>query len=163
MAKVSKIEYQKKPQLHQNEKLLLFQKKKKKNEKTNLRQGECKSVKMLVVQSCPTVCNPMEHRPLGSSVHGILQARILEWVAILFSRGYSLLRDRTCVSCIAGRFFTTRATREAANHIFDKGFLYKVHKKLFKKQTSIIRQTTHFKMGKRFKYSHRQQIYMGIK
>ena len=44
----------------------------------------------------------------GSSVHGISQARILEWVAIPFSRGSSLRRDQTWVSCIAGRFFTTK-------------------------------------------------------
>ena len=49
--------------------------------------------------------------PPGSSVHGILQARILEWVAIPFSRGSSWLRDWTWVSCIAGRFFTTWASR----------------------------------------------------
>ena len=46
----------------------------------------------------------------GSSVHGISQARILEWVAISFSRGSSRLRDRTHISCIAGRFFTTEPT-----------------------------------------------------
>ena len=46
------------------------------------------------------------YSPPGSSVHGILQARILEWVAISFSRGSSQPRDQTCVSCIAGRFFT---------------------------------------------------------
>ena len=45
--------------------------------------------------------------PPGSSIHGILQARILEWVDISFSRGSSQPRDRTCVSCTAGRFFTT--------------------------------------------------------
>ena len=50
---------------------------------------------------------------LGSSVHGNLQARILEWLAIPFSRGSSWLRDWTRVSCIAGRFFTVWATREA--------------------------------------------------
>ena len=49
----------------------------------------------------------------GSSVHGILQARILEWVAVPFSGGSSQPRDRTQVSCIAGRFFTIWATREA--------------------------------------------------
>ena len=47
-----------------------------------------------------------------SSVHGILQARILEWVTILFSRGLSQPRDQTCASCIAGRFFTIWATRK---------------------------------------------------
>ena len=52
------------------------------------------------------LCNPVDCSPPGSSVRGILQARILEWVAIPFSRGSSLPRDRTWVSCIAGRFFT---------------------------------------------------------
>ena len=60
---------------------------------------------VLVAQSFPTLCNPMDCSPPGSSVHGILQARILEWVAILFSRGSSRRRDRTWVSCIAGGFF----------------------------------------------------------
>ena len=58
-----------------------------------------------VTQSCLTLCNPMDCSPPGSSVHGILQARILEWVAIPFSRGSSWHRDRICVSCIAGGFF----------------------------------------------------------
>ena len=53
-------------------------------------------------------CNPMDYSLPGSSVHGIHQARILEWVAIPFSRGSSRPRDWTWVSCIAGRFFTTR-------------------------------------------------------
>ena len=57
----------------------------------------------------------MDHSPPGSSVHGILQARILEWVALLFSRGSTQLRDRTWVSCIVGRYFTIWATREAWN------------------------------------------------
>ena len=49
----------------------------------------------------PTLCDPMDCSPPGSSVHGILQARILEWVAIPFSRGSSTPRDQTQVSCIA--------------------------------------------------------------
>ena len=53
-------------------------------------------------QLCPTLCDPMDY-----TVHGILQARILEWVAFPFSRGSSQPRDRTQVFCIAGRFFTT--------------------------------------------------------
>ena len=61
---------------------------------------------VLVAQSCPTLCNPMDCSPPGSSVHGILQARILEWIAIPFSRGSSRPRDRTPVSCTAGIFFT---------------------------------------------------------
>ena len=50
-------------------------------------------VKMLVAQSCPTLGDPMDRSPSGSSVHGILQARILEWVAIPFSRGSSRPKD----------------------------------------------------------------------
>ena len=56
--------------------------------------------------SCPTLCNLMDCSLPGSSVHGISQARIPEWVAISFFRGSSQPRDRTQVSCIAGRFFT---------------------------------------------------------
>ena len=67
---------------------------------------------VLVVQLCPTLCDPMYCNPLGCSIHGILQARILEWVAIPFSRGSSLPRDQTQVSCITGRFFTIWASRE---------------------------------------------------
>ena len=52
-------------------------------------------VEMLVTQSCPTLCNPMDYSPLGISVHGMLQARILQWVAIPFSRGSSAPRDQT--------------------------------------------------------------------
>ena len=55
---------------------------------------------MLVVQSCPTLCDPMDYSLPGSFVHGILQAKILEWTAIPFYRGSSWPRDRTRVSCI---------------------------------------------------------------
>ena len=55
---------------------------------------------MLVDESCLTLCSPMDCSPPGSSVHGILQARILEWVANLFSRGSSQPRDQTWVSCL---------------------------------------------------------------
>ena len=66
-----------------------------------------------VAQSCPTLCDPMDCSLPGSSVHWILQARILEWVAISFSRESSWPRDWTQVSCIAGRRrFTVWATRE---------------------------------------------------
>ena len=61
---------------------------------------------MLVAQSCPSLCDPTDCSPPGFSVHGILQARILECVAIPFSRGTSQPRDWTLVSCISGRFFT---------------------------------------------------------
>ena len=65
---------------------------------------------VLVAQSCPTLCNPMDYSSPGSSVHGLLQARILEWGAIPFSMGSSLPRNRTQVSCIAARFFMVWAT-----------------------------------------------------
>ena len=60
-----------------------------------------------------TLCDPMAYSLPGSPVHGILQARILEWVAIPFSRRSAWPRDQTQVSCIAGRFFTIWATRAA--------------------------------------------------
>ena len=65
-----------------------------------------------VAQSCPTLCDPVDCSSPGSSVHGILQARMLEWVAISFSRGSSQPRDRTQVSRIAGRHFNFWATRD---------------------------------------------------
>ena len=58
-------------------------------------------------------CDPMDCSLPGSSVHGIFQARVLEWVAIAFCRGSSQPRDRTWVSCFAGRLFTLWAIREA--------------------------------------------------
>ena len=66
---------------------------------------------MLVAQLCPAVCDTMDYSPPDSSVHG--SPRILEWVAIPFSRGPSQPSDQTQVSCIAGRFFIIWATREA--------------------------------------------------
>ena len=63
-----------------------------------------------VVQSCPTFCNRMDCSPPGSTIHWILQARILEWVVISSSRGSFQLRDRTSiswVSCTTGWFFST--------------------------------------------------------
>ena len=70
-----------------------------------------------VAQLCPTLCNPMDCSLPGSSVHGIFQARVLEWVAIsFFSRESSQPRDQTQGSCIACGFFTVRATREAQKY-----------------------------------------------
>ena len=66
-----------------------------------------------LLQSCPTLCEPIDGGPPGSSVHGIFQARMLEWVAIYSSKGFSQPRDQTQVSCITGRFFSDWATREA--------------------------------------------------
>ena len=67
---------------------------------------------MKVTQSCPTLFDFMDY-----IVHGILQARILEWIAFPFSRGSSQPRDQTQVSCIARGFFTSWATREAQSCI----------------------------------------------
>ena len=63
-------------------------------------------VKVLVAQSCLTLWDPTDCSPSGSSVHGILQTRILEWAVISFSRRSSRPRDQTQVSCIACGFFT---------------------------------------------------------
>ena len=72
-------------------------------------------VKVSVTQSCPALCDSMDHSPPDSSVHGILQARILEWVAISFSKW-------TQGFCIAGKFFTIWTTREAL-HVGDLLYL----------------------------------------
>ena len=76
-------------------------------------QGYVLTSEVKVAQSCPTLCDPMDY-----TVHGILQVRILEWVAFPFSRGSSQPRDWTQVSRLAGRFFTSWATREA--HILSR-------------------------------------------
>ena len=64
------------------------------------------TLKVLAAQSCLTLCDSMDCNPPGSLVHGILQARILEWISIPFSRGSSWPKDQTLVSCITGVFFT---------------------------------------------------------
>ena len=71
---------------------------------------------MLVTQSCPTLCDPMDCSLPGFSVLGILHARILEWFASPFSKGSSRPRDRTWVFSIAGIFFSIWATGEEKNH-----------------------------------------------
>ena len=81
-----------------------------------------------VAQSCLSLCDPMDYSLPGFSVHGISQARILEWVAISFSRGSSQPRDRIQVSCIAGRCFTLWATMEAK---------YRIHTLSKRKDTHI--------------------------
>ena len=68
-----------------------------------------------LAQSCPTLCDPVDCSPPGSSFHGILKARILEWIAISFSRGSSQPRDRTRVSRMTGRCFILWAIREHMN------------------------------------------------
>ena len=73
----------------------------------------------MCAQLCPTLCNPLNCSPPGSSVHGIFQARILEWVAIASSRGSSLPWNQTqvsCSSCIASGFFTTEPPGKHQDH-----------------------------------------------
>ena len=68
------------------------------------------------------LCDSVDCSPPGSSANGIFQARILEWVAISFSRGYSQPRDQTPVSCIAGRFFTTEPPRKQGYNVQDNKY-----------------------------------------
>ena len=93
-----------------------------------------------VTQSCLTLCNPMDCSLPGSSLHGILQARILEWVAIPLSRGSSWSRDRSWVSRIAGRCFNLWATREA---LTSQRWDNKTMKKEVALLTSCLTATTH--------------------
>jgi len=84
----------------------------------------------LVTQLCLT-CNPMDCSPPDSSVHEILQARIMKWVAISFSRGSSQPRGWNQVSCIAGRFFTNWATRKvlkSLNRVWNQWYTHIKHK-----------------------------------
>ena len=83
------------------------------------------------IQSYPILCDPMDCSLPGSSVHVILQAGILEWVATFFSRGSSWSRDQTWVSCLAGRFFTIWTTREASDFIYWFCFYNKLHTKFY--------------------------------
>ena len=71
------------------------------------------SLCVLVAQSCLTLCDTMDRSPPGSSVHGILQARILGWVALPFSRGSSWPRDQTWVAPMAGRLFYHMSHQES--------------------------------------------------
>ena len=90
------------------------------------------------LQLCPTLWNPTDGSPLGSPVPGILQARTLEWIAILFSRGSSCPRDQTQVSYVAGRFFYRLSYRE------DLGHLGKCFKQLAGRQASFVLPSSSF-------------------
>ena len=87
---------------------------------------------MRCAQSCLTLCNPIDCSLPGSSVHRILEARILEWVAMPSSRESSPPRDQTQVSCTAGGFFTIWATTEAP--CFHLIYIHKTYPKLMKKK-----------------------------
>ena len=96
-------------------------------------------LKLLLIQTCLTLCSPMDSSVSGSSVHGILQARILEWVIHSLLPGSSPPRDQTQVSCIAGRFFTIWAAREA--HMFSYCMLSLFsHVQLFVTSWTVARQ-----------------------
>ena len=92
-----------------------------------------KKVKVLAAQSCLTLCNSMDCSPPYSFVHGILQARILEWIAMPFCKGF-LIQGTNQVSCIAGDFFTTWAIKDLAmgrfswviwfGSMLSQGFIY---------------------------------------
>ena len=84
-----------------------------------------------VAQSSPTLWNPMDCSPPGFSVHGILQARTLEWVAIPFSRGSSWPRDQTCISCIGRWVLYHSATREVNTDRGGKGRQLDILKKIY--------------------------------
>ena len=75
-------------------------------------------------QSLTHLCNPMDHSLPGSSVHGILQVRIVEWVTISFCRASSQPRDQILVSCITGRFFTTESPGKSLYYIYSIYSLY---------------------------------------
>ena len=107
----------------------------------------------------------MDCTPQSSSVHGILQARILEWVAISFSRGSSQPRDQTQVSRTAGRFFTIWTTREAHSwlrgqlkwvkqHQADKGKLFWSQRPNFLLQPKEIVSVGYFIYPKAFLYNY---------
>ena len=94
-------------------------------------QWQMKWSGLKVAQSCLTLCDYMDCSLPGSSVHRILQARILEWVAVPFSRRSSQPRNSTQVSCIAGEFFTVWATREAQSIFYASKYFQ--WKKVFRK------------------------------
>ena len=91
--------------------------------------------------SCPILCDPMDYRSPGSSVHGIFQARTLKWVAISFSRGSSQLRDWTCVSCIS---CIDRWILYQLCHLGSPWMLYRATKE------SYINQCSHISEKKKF-------------
>ena len=116
-------------------------------QETSLRQkNEVSGVtppKSEVAQSCLTLCDPMDCSLPGSSILGIFQAWILEWIAIAFSRGSSRPRDRTQVSLIAGGRFTVLATREAPVKLFPCGFEPGTFCMLGKRDNHYTTETTH--------------------
>ena len=89
-----------------------------------------------VTQSCLTLCNPMDCSPPGSSVHGILQARWLEWVSIPFPRGSSRPRDQIQVSCIS-RQIVYRLSHQGSPHMYIQTHYVDVQPKFFFHKTIL--------------------------
>ena len=75
-------------------------------------------IKGVYAQSLLTPCNPIDYSPPGSSIHGVCQARILEWAAISYPRGSSQPRNRTCVSCIDRQILHNYTTWEALYKVY---------------------------------------------
>ena len=99
----------------------------------------CMCAKLL--QACFTLCDPVDCSLLGSSVHGILQARILKWVSMPSSRGFSKPRDQTYISwfpALTDGFFTTSTTWEAHTSMIFKNTMYPRFKKVKTKIISLI-------------------------
>ena len=102
----------------------------------------------LVTKSCLTLCDPMDCSPPVSSIRGIFQTRILEWIAISFSRGSSRTRDWSQVSCTAGIFFTGCATKDgkllltpiiySSSHTFSHQVTVKILKKESGRSSMIV-------------------------
>ena len=86
---------------------------------------------MLVTQLCPTLCDPIDCSPPGSSVHGTLQARILEWVTMHSSRKSSWPRDWTWNSCFAGRFFIAESLGRPINCFIQAEFFGKIKELIY--------------------------------
>ena len=109
----------------------------------------CVCVCVLVAQLCLSLCSPMDCTPPGSSVHGILQARILEWIAISFCRRLSGPRDQTQVSCTAGRCFSIWTTREAQLPIqsFSAILTSFMHWCLYYEVFNLVKKTLAFPCG----------------
>ena len=93
---------------------------------------------VLVAQPCLTLCDPVDCSPPGSSVLEIFQARILEWVAISFSRGSSQPRDRTRVSCTAGKFFTDWITKYQVINLASCFIIFKLVLSKFPKNRLVL-------------------------
>ena len=107
-------------------------------------------------QLCPTLCDPMDYR-----VHGILQPRILEWVAFPFSRGSSQPRDQTQVSRVAGGCFTSWGSREVLTaawcnaNVVSLGLMFR--KEYLAKNLNVICFTVHLYIVSRCQYAHKAQ------